>query len=151
MLIDQQDPLDGLWIDQRAQLLYIGNLYNAKFLVFSLPDHGFLGVYDGIHDLGCAEVLCIMDDFTLDGTGPTARIVATVWTNGSIVTMPVMSNVTGQEEHTLVTGLFHPTSARWGSGLGGFSNTSLFISEGGGFSANDTQSKLLEVRNVRSL
>ena len=123
---------DGLWIDQRRHLLYVGQVSNSKMFVWNITGVGAVPLGslpkgDGVGVLG------FMDDFTLDASN--MMVVAASWRKNAIVTFPAYgSNQTNRSTVLVDNSLIkHPTSARYGEAsdpLDPFPDTSLFITEG---------------------
>jgi sugar lactone lactonase YvrE len=118
---------DGLYIDQKRDLLYVGQLWNNKVATFniseSLPMPQLIDL-SGSHGFGQ------LDDFSLAQGG--AFIVGGAWTKGDIVVFPSNGHNSTAGYKTLLSGLNGPTSARFGCSNGGpYNSSSLFITEAG--------------------
>ena len=149
VLVDRLAPADGLWIDQARALLYVGLLPSSNVWTYNLTARRALGTFKGLKHSGCKLLLCAMDDFTLDPDN-TSVVVGAAWTDDSVRSFPTFSPTAGFGQRTLLKGVQRPTSVRWGSGVGGFAASSLFISEGGSLSdTKETKYRILEWEHAR--
>ena len=124
---------DGLWIDQVAGLLYVGQLFARSVWVYDLVR----GVDLGVQLKGLPSGL--LDDFTL--SSDRQSILGCDWLNGSIVSFPAYQSAT--DVRVVATGLGHPTSARLGSGPG--FDGSLIVTEGSGLFPAQHASRVFKV------
>ena len=149
VLVDRLAPADGLWIDQARALLYVGLLPSSNVWTYNLTARRALGTFGGLKHSGCKLLLCAMDDFTLDPDN-TSVVVGAAWTDDSVRSFPTFSPTAGFGQRTLLKGVQRPTSVRWGSGVGGFAASSLFISEGGSLGdKKETKYRILEWEHAR--
>lgn len=146
-IITSQWACDGLWIDQELDILYVGLLFSANVWTYSLASQQELGVYGGMKHKWCKELVCAMDDFTLSQSN-SSLIIGCAWTNNTLTTFPTFSPESGYEQKALLSHIQNPSSVRWGSGLGGFASTSLYISEGCGLQADVTKCRILEWKHA---
>ncbi len=124
---------DGLWIDQVAGLLYVGQLFARSVWVYDLAR----GVDLGVQLKGLPSGL--LDDFCL--SSDRQSIFGCDWLNGSIVSFPAYQSAAGVS--VVATGLGHPTSARLGSGPG--FDGSLIVTEGSGLLPAQHASRVFKV------
>ena len=111
---------DGLWIDQSSRRLYVGQLIPGTIWVYDLGARTEIGFVRG---LGGG----LLDDFTLsrDSSGV---VFAAQWWGRSVQRFTVEND---NSTATVLDGINHPTSMRFGRGAG-FNESSLYISEGDG-------------------
>jgi len=136
ILKDEMWAADGLFIDQLRHILYVGELFTGKVWAYDLAARAEIGWLDGLGGPG-------LDDFclNLDGTS----FFGCQWFSGEIDVFPV--NASSPSPSVYVASLNNPTSVRWGVGPG-FSNTSLFVTEGGGVFPFETNFRVLELSNA---
>jgi hypothetical protein len=131
VIADDLWAADGLWIDQKRDLLYVGQLFEGNVLVFNISDPAAptrLGKLPGLPSGS------FLDDFTLSADG--SRIIGCDWSASKIVSFPAWGSAGGPGLKVLVDStISHPTSARFGvirvpGEPFGSLLPSLFVSEG---------------------
>ena len=133
---------DGLWIDQKRDLLYVGQLFEGNVVVWNISSSSpeLLGTIPG---LGAAGGL--LDDFTLSADG--LAIFGCNWLSGEIVRFPALPAKGAFPAEAVVpksAGIVHPTSARWG--VPPFSPAALYVTEGDPFAqAQGSRNRLLRI------
>lgn len=139
---------DGLWLDETASVLYVGELFTGKIWGLSLPSETPLGVVASIAGL---QWLTLLDDFTLSSAGDGAQVIAANWGNSSL-TVTSLGSSSPSNAYTMLAGLNNPTSARWGpAGSSVFASSSLFVSEGKSLSTSQHECRILEITNAADM
>ena len=139
---------DGLWLDEAASVLYVGELFTGKVWSLSLPSETPLGVVASIAGL---EWITLLDDFTLSAGGSGDQLVAANWGNSS-VTVTSLGSSSPSNASTMLAGLNNPTSARWGPRNSSvFASSSLFVSEGKNLFAWQHDCRILEITNATDM
>lgn len=116
-LADNLRSADGLWIDVKRQLLYVGQLYKANLWVWDIKAEKAIGYIPGLR--GSIDWL---DDFTLHKDGDS--ILGCDWSQNKIVRFPLVNSSKSGAYGTYLTGMKHPTSIRYGP------DGSLYVTEG---------------------
>jgi hypothetical protein len=115
---------DGLWVDNEKDILYVGEFATRKIWAYDIALQKEIGWLHG-------PAAGILDDFTTGNNidGRTSDLLfGSNWLDNRI---DVWSVSNGTQYASLVAGqVQYPTSCRFGTG-GDFSDTSLFITEGG--------------------
>lgn len=147
---DHMDGADGAWFDEETRTLYIGLLISKQVAVFDVK--GSSAVFKGQY-VGASKALSslhMIDDITLFSRCASAEascstIAGADWTGKALH----LFGADGQNFTTVPppSGLrFNElTSVRWGKGPG-FDSSSLYVSEGGGLVASQTDRRILQVK-----
>lgn len=153
-IINDLYALDGVWLDEVNQLLYISDVFHAHIYVlnitnvhtmFTSPTQSIpLSSFPIFRDYA-APNCTMVDDFTLTPTND-YLYVSDFW-KGNIVSFP--ANNEGPSR-IIATGFKQPTSARFGcdNNAGSFWNTSLYVTEGGGLFSWQKDRSVWEIPNV---
>ena len=140
---------DGIAMDHPQQLLYIGELMTGKIYMYNMSSGEAQGFF---HDGLDADQLQWLDDFFVDND--CTSIVGAGYSEGVLVRFQA-----GVDTHpnatVLATGLTNPTAVLWGplgdeSAAAGFRSTSLYVTEGGGFTDKVVNRRIVEVPNMRA-
>ncbi len=147
ILKDQLKGADGAWIDPVADVLYVGKLTTLEIWAYSLKEKKEIGLFPGASSL---KGIHMLDDITVGAAGTnstdfgktllygadfTGKQVLAFTLDGSSV--ETVSPLNGVE-------LYEPTSVRYGKGPG-FSESSLYITEGGGATSRVTSRRALQL------
>lgn len=160
---------DGCWFDTNSRLLFVGQLMSLKVTVFDLSE-GFklVGEFPALSSLGKGTNM--LDDFTQDkiivdqqdsvteheGRGiaksndyNNIALIGADWTGRSVMKFTLDGTVVQEIPLPQSVGeLYEPTSVRWGSGYG-FDSNSIYITEGGGFSGEESNRRVLQIPMYR--
>lgn len=135
---------DGAFLDQSTQLLYVSEVALGNIRIYNVSHDGSYLLVSSYHAPGCEMV----DDFCVlyknASAAPTSspHMFSADYAKGSVVSFAA----DGSGEPTiLATGLLSPTSVRSGSGPGWDNPSSLFVSEGGGYTEADAKRRVWEL------
>lgn len=147
------DGADGAWIDSSAHLLYVGLLTDKKVLVFNLSNPStatdFLVGYfpalssslDASHMLDDITLLSGTDINSLDHT----VLLGADWLGSQLQQFTLDGTVVASIPPPQGIDKFYQlTSVRWGKGPG-FDAGSVYVTEGGGLFAKQTDRRVIQV------
>ena len=147
LIKDDIGGADGAWFDEKNSILFIGELLTMKIWVYDVGKQMEIGSFPGLNSLGGVHM---MDDIVLDITGTDVssmgktKMIGTDWTGRQVMRFTLDgSEITKLAMPEGVT-LKEPTSARWGRGPG-FSETSLYVTEGGGATKHETGRRVFQL------
>jgi hypothetical protein len=138
---------DGAWLDENAGLLFVGQLVTKRIWVYDVVRREEVGLFEGLHSL--SPLAHLLDDFTLlNGTSSSLGstvIAGADWLGKQVLLFPIDASAAPRvlPPPSGIT-LHQPTSVRYGKGKG-WSSTSLYISEGGGILASQTNRRIIEM------
>ena len=144
---DQLAGADGAWIDPVAQVLYVGKLTTLEIWTYSLKEKKEIGLFPGASSL---KGIHMLDDITLGAAGTNATDFGKTLLYGADFTGKQVLSFTldgsSVESVSPPSGieLYEPTSVRYGKGPG-FSERSLYITEGGGATKRVTSRRALQL------
>ncbi len=138
---------DGLWYDEKTNLLFIGELVTKKMRVFDVATKSLIPTYfDGVSMIGAIHLiddLMVVGEVDRNNLGAT-KIVAADWTGRQVVEFAMDGSW-----HKTITPpegikFNEPTSVRLGKGPG-FDKNSYYITEGGGIDRKFTNRRVLQL------
>lgn len=139
---------DGLWYDEKTNLLFIGELVTKKMKVFNVTSQTLLPTYyDAVSSIGkihlIDDLMVISENVDINNLGAT-KIVAADWTGRQVIEFTMDGSwhkiITPPEGITFN----EPTSVRKGKGFG-FDSNSYYITEGGGIDRKFTNRRVLQL------
>lgn len=138
---------DGLWYDEKTNLLFIGELVTKKMRVFDVKAQSLLPIYypaaSSFGTIHLIDDLAVVGDVDVDNLGRT-KIVAADWTGRQVIEFTL--DGTWSRVITPPEGIkfYEPTSVRPGKGFG-FDKNSYYITEGGGIDRKFTNRRVLQL------
>lgn len=144
LVTDSLSAPDGLWYDEASALLFIGELYTKRMVVYDVSTGGLSEPFAGASSLSSLHLL---DDLTLVGAVDKANLGATMiagadWSGKQIITFSLDGSVIRTVPAPV--DLYEPTSIRRGKGPG-FDSSSFYVTEGGGLTGVVKSRRVLQL------
>ena len=143
---------DGLYIDEKTQKIYCGELIDKKIHVFTASSSGLTldNIYPGL-SLSLNKVH-LLDDLSLYGETNSADMEKTVllgadWTGKSVQKFQLDGKLLSTIKGTEGVELYEVTSVRYGKGKS-FDSKSIYVTEGGGATTRVTSRRVVQIKNI---
>lgn len=150
------DGADGAWFDASTNLLYVGLLTDKTIMLFNVSEPStspafLVGKYPGLSV--ALDKTHMLDDITLYRTAQTVTnnfgstvLLGADWLGSQLQQF----NLDGTEVKSIpppagIDSFFQVTSVRWGKGPG-FDPNSVYITEGGGLLAKQTDRRVIQIK-----